>query len=119
MADPEYRAAKLDWYYTWYAERKKDPEVRARVLLVFMAHRQRVKDATPAWANHADTVAVYAEAARRRRLGMDATVDHIIPLHGKEVCGLHIASNMRIIPRSENSSKNNKFLEELLDELGS
>lgn len=37
-------------------------------------------------------------------------VDHIIPLNGKQVSGLHVLSNLQILPVSENRSKANKFI---------
>ena len=41
-------------------------------------------------------------------------VDHIIPLKGINVCGLHVENNLRIIKAKYNMSKGNKLIESLL-----
>ena len=57
---------------------------------------------------------VFKEAHSLRKLRNKATeiewhVDHIIPLKGKEVSGLHIWSNIQVIPKVINLKKGNKI----------
>ena len=65
--------------------------------------------ATPKWSNREDIEAVYREARRlTRTTGIKHHVDHIFPIGGLEVCGLHVAENLQVITRRENLVKNNK-----------
>ena len=66
---------------------------------------------TPAWDPHAHLiVAKYQLAAMLTQAsGIEHHVDHIIPLQGRKVSGLHVFSNLRVIPGSDNVKKSNKF----------
>ena len=59
---------------------------------------------TPAWANSKAITTFYAEAAA---LGLQ--VDHVIPLRGKLVSGLHVHNNLQMLTHSANSSKGNRY----------
>lgn len=67
--------------------------------------------ACPPWADHSAISQVYRTAAELTvETGIKHHVDHIIPLRGRNVCGLHIATNLRAIPAEENMLKSNKLM---------
>lgn len=52
---------------------------------------------------------IYQQASVMRISGHDVEVDHVIPLQGELVSGLHVPYNLAIIPAADNRSKNNRF----------
>jgi hypothetical protein len=103
------RAANIqrNWYY-----RNQDAAV-AKV----QARQARVELATPPWANIAAIERIYAEARSvSRKTGEPHEVDHVIPLKGKTVCGLHCETNLRIVHRTINREKHAALIPALLTE---
>lgn len=66
--------------------------------------RAQKLNAIPPWANLKEIRKFY-KAAKEQGL----VVDHIIPLQGKLVCGLHVETNLQLLTASENSKKHNSF----------
>lgn len=68
---------------------------------------------TPAWLTDDDhwliEQAYDLAAIRTKMFGFQWHVDHEIPLLGKNVSGLHVPQNLRVIPGLVNMSKGNKF----------
>lgn len=83
---------------------KEDPEFRLFVATKAAARRASKMQRTPAWSDLSKIRQIYAKA---KESGM--VVDHIIPLKGKLVSGLHVPENLQIIPAIENMKKGNRF----------
>jgi hypothetical protein len=78
----------------------------------YVAKRHAAKlKRTPAWLTEFDLIKIkclYQLAAMRsRESGYIWHVDHIIPLQGAFVSGLHVPNNLRVIPAVENIRKSN------------
>lgn len=63
----------------------------------------RVRRAIPKWADFSSIRKLYKDA---EIYGME--VDHIVPISGKLVCGLHWEGNMQLLPKAENIRKGNR-----------
>ena len=83
-----------------------------RVVANTTKRKAHIKVRTPKWLTAVD----YERIQNEYRLAVLLTkvtgsaweVDHIIPLLGKNVSGLHVPSNLRAIPKADNLAKSNK-----------
>lgn len=60
--------------------------------------------ATPPWVDLKEIEKIYIKAVAK-----GLTVDHQIPLRGRDVRGLHVPWNLQLLTRSENSKKGNRY----------
>ena len=114
LQDPDKARAEL---LAWKAanadkvrQHKRDFQDRNR------AHRSNYQNmrraaqlrATPAWADMDAIKGMYELCGVFRTVGLDLHVDHIIPLKGKTVSGMHIADNLQLLHRIDNLRKKNR-----------
>jgi 5-methylcytosine-specific restriction endonuclease McrA len=77
--------------------------------------RDKHKQATPDWLTpeHKRQIRqMYVDAMTATKItGTAYVVDHIVPLRGENVCGLHVPWNLQIMSRAENLKKSNKLID--------
>ena len=97
------RVSNLKYEHTPKAKRDK----RKRAAL----RDRRSKQATPKWLTpeqKQQIVATYEHMRDCRAVtGEEYHVDHIVPLRGENVCGLHVPWNLQVLPACVNMSKSN------------
>ena len=117
-----YKANAKEVCYRQRVYRANNPEARAKTLKKYNqanpeimrecwhAWRTARMKAMPPWADRKAIRAVFKEAqARTIESGIPHEVDHIVPLQGKNVCGLHVHWNLRVITAQENRRKSNIY----------
>lgn len=88
----------------WYEANKH------RKLETTTAREKRCVLATPTWADRELIKELYALAKKlTEQTGIPHEVDHVVPLQGKNVSGLHVENNLQVITAEENRRKSNKF----------
>lgn len=96
------RAYKKQWLAT--------PKGKAQNAAYASKRRAQELQRTPPWADVASTQQIFAEAVELTEFtGIEWHVDHVIPLQGKLVSGLHVRENLQLLPAIENMRKHNKF----------
>ncbi len=70
--------------------------------------------AIPLWLSREDIKKMYELYRRAKSLttetGIQHEVEHIVPLQGKDVCGLHVPWNLQVITQHDNRVKSNKVV---------
>lgn len=101
--EPAQKEARLEYYRDYYA--KNFGYYRAKG----SKKAAQIRCARPTWADNEKIAAIYKEARElTRRTGVQHEVDHIVPLLGENICGLHVIENLQILTRHENRRKSNK-----------
>ena len=71
-------------------------------------YKLKAQSRVPGWVLPKDLLPFYQLA---ETLGHDYTIDHIIPLRSKVVCGLHCAENLQILTHAANHLKGTSLFE--------
>lgn len=127
--DPNFKKKQLDRLNEWGKKNSKrrleadarrrrekyavDLEYRATVVTAAAKRRALKLKATPPWLSeyhkrHIERI-YYVCSKVSATTNRPHDVDHIVPLQGENVCGLHVPWNLQILPAGMNRSKNNAF----------
>ena len=90
------------------AYRKAHYEANKPKSFEYTTRRKRaIERQTPSWANLERMQEIYGDCIKKNMAAGRAAfhVDHILPLRGKYVSGLHVETNLRVIPAAENLRK--------------
>lgn len=113
--NPESQAARSR---RWYLANKKKADAASKKWIEDNPGRVNARAArlraellqrTAPWADLELIDDVYSLARVFRDDGLRIDVDHVVPLRGKRVSGLHTHHNLRLLGSTENKSKSNRF----------
>ena len=106
-----YRAKHRDEAKAYHKQYK--PLNRAKLNGLNSKRRAAKLNATPNWLTEQHFVqieTIYCHARDCQVVtGESYHVDHIVPLQGRNVCGLHVPWNLQVLPADVNVRKNNRY----------
>jgi hypothetical protein len=93
-------------------------KTRAKRTALQIAREASKLNAMPAWLTKEQKrhIQLFYDMSKRtsQKSGFKCHVDHIVPLRGKTVCGLHVPWNLQIVSASYNSMKKNRITDDCL-----
>lgn len=118
----KYHSEKLDYAKNYRKTHKEQMQAASKRwtdanMHIKLSHNKKretsKKNRTPLWLNDDELWMIeqaYEISRERSKLfGFKWHVDHIVPLQGKKVSGLHVPWNLQVIPASINLAKHNHF----------
>ena len=117
---------KNEWYYNNKVKVSKLYKIKYDNnedfrLNAFFRAKQRKKNisiSTPKWENPHLSKQIYKIAKEiEKEINIKMAVDHIIPLKGKNVCGLNVWYNLTILPYVINNVKKNIVVPNVIDQI--
>lgn len=104
----KYRESNPDKVFSW--KRKDRQKNKDRINFNNSIYRANKSIRTVSWANLDKIKDFYVTANALSMITGDwYHIDHIIPLHGKNVCGLHVEHNLQILSAKDNLKKGNNY----------
>jgi 5-methylcytosine-specific restriction endonuclease McrA len=109
------KEAYLEWKRSYMREYNKKYTEEKRYLFNAKAMKRHAakKHRTPKWLTPEHDTMIklfyYVSAWLSTATKIPMNVDHIVPLQGKTVSGLHVPWNLRVITEKQNNQKRNKF----------
>ena len=100
----KWRQENPDYVQRHYATRNKDALCAGKA-----KYRAARRQACPPWLNKEMLNQIHEIYKLRRQIseatGVPHEVDHIVPLQGGTVCGLHVPWNLRVITKEKNNRR--------------
>jgi hypothetical protein len=106
QANPSYVKAQNEIYDKKYPSHWKRPGDKDYYKVKLKAHKIRAEKLNrfPRWADESKIEEIFRDAPD----GVE--IDHIVPMQGALVSGLHVENNLQYLTTKENCQKSNKFL---------